>query len=104
MPQLSEAVKDAMEYLDSYSVVLAGDLNVDLSRSYSSAALLEREGFHSAIALPAAYPTTPRGFLHHRRTITGCILQDQSRRLHPASVMTASDHHPIWFELKAHAD
>ena len=102
MLQLSETVKDAKEYLDSYSVLLAGDLNLDLSRSYSSAAVLEREGFHSAIALPAAHTTTPRGILRHRRTIDWVYLAGPVESISSGvcDEVTASDHYPIWFELK----
>ncbi len=103
--QLSETVKDARKYLDSYSVLLAGDLNVDLSRSYSSAAVLEREGFHSAIALPAAYTTTPRGILRNRRTIDWVYLAGpvESISAGVSYEVTASDHYPIWFELRLRA-
>ena len=69
MLRLSETVKDARKYFDSYSVLFAGDLNLDLGRSYFPAKELEREGFHSAITLPAAYTTTLRGILAHRRTM-----------------------------------
>ena len=69
MMQLSETVEDAKKYLDRDPVVVAGDLNADLSRSYSSAAVLERLGFHSAIALPGAYTTPARGIFRHQRTI-----------------------------------
>lgn len=102
MLQLSETVQDAKQYRDSHPVLLAGDLNVDLSRSYSLAAVLEREGFHSAVALPAAYTTTPRGILRHRRTIDWMYL---AGAIAPVSSgvcaeVVASDHYPIWFELK----
>jgi endonuclease/exonuclease/phosphatase family metal-dependent hydrolase len=100
--QLSEAVKDAKSYLNICSVIVAGDLNVDLSRSDSSAAVLEREGFHSAVALPAAHTTTPRGILRHRRTIDWVYLAGpvQSISSGVCENVNASDHYPIWFELR----
>jgi len=100
--QLSEAVEDAKKYLNSRGVLIAGDLNVDLSRSYSSAAVLEREGFHSAIALPEAYTTTPRGFLRQRRTIDWVYLAGPLESISSGVCdhVSASDHYPIWFDLK----
>src|SRR5580700_5974142 len=54
--QLSETLDDARQSPRSQPVVLAGDLNVDLSRS--SAVALAPAGFHSAIALPSPDTTT----------------------------------------------
>lgn len=100
--QLSETVEDAREYRGTHSVLIAGDLNVDLSRSPSSAAVLEREGFHSAIALPAAHTTTPRGIFRHRRTIDWVYLAGPVKTISSGVCedVAASDHYPIWFELK----
>ena len=85
MMQLSETVEDAKKYLDRDPVVVAGDLNADLSRSYSSAAVLERLGFHSAIALPGAYTTPARGIsspAHYRLGIScGTCPITRERRL-----------------------
>jgi endonuclease/exonuclease/phosphatase family metal-dependent hydrolase len=83
-------------------VLIAGDLNVDLSRSHSSAAVLEREGFHSAIALPARHTTTPRGFLRQRRTIDWVYLGGPVEAISSGVCedVIASDHYPIGFELK----
>jgi Metal-dependent hydrolase len=102
MLQLSETVKDAKECLDSHSVLLAGDLNVDLSRSHSSAVVLEHEGFHSAIALPAAHTTTPRGIFRHGRTIDWVYLAGPVESIASGVCyeVTASDHYPMWCELK----
>jgi endonuclease/exonuclease/phosphatase family metal-dependent hydrolase len=100
--QLSESVEDARKYRGTHSVLIAGDLNVDLSRSYSSAAVLEREGFHSAIALPAAHTTPPRGIFRHRRTIDWVYLAGPVKTISSGvcEEVAASDHYPIWFELK----
>ena len=102
MMQLSETVDDAKKYLDNYPVVLAGDLNLDLGRSYSSAALLERLGFHSAITLPASCTTTAHGVLRRRRTIDWVYLAGPVESISGGVCedVNASDHYPIWFELK----
>ena len=100
--QLSETVEDAKEYIDRGPVLLAGDLNVDLSRSYSSASALERSGFHSAIALPTPPTTTPRGILRRRRTIDWVYLAGPvaSTSAGVCDDVSGSDQYPIWFELK----
>ena len=102
MMQLSETVEDAKSYLDSNAVIVAGDLNADLSRSYSSAAALDRLGFHSAIALPAAHTTTPRGIFGRQRTIDWVYLGGPVESISGGVCddVDASDHYPIWFELK----
>jgi endonuclease/exonuclease/phosphatase family metal-dependent hydrolase len=102
MMQLAETVEDAKSYLDSNAVIVAGDLNADLSRSYSSAAALDRLGFHSAIALPAAHTTTPRGIFGHQRTIDWVYLGGPVESISGGICddVDASDHYPIWFELK----
>ena len=102
MMQLSETVDDAKKYLDSYPIVLAGDLNLDVGRSYSSAALLERHGFHNAIALPVSYTTTTHGLFRHRRAIDWVYLAGPVESLSGGvrENVNASDHYPIWFELK----
>ena len=100
--QLSETLEDAKKYVDSEPVVVAGDLNVDLSRSYSSAAVLENLGFHSAIALPPAHTTTARGLFRHRRSIDWVYLAGPVKSISGGVChdVNASDHYPIWFELK----
>jgi len=102
MMQLSETVEDARKYLDRDPVVVAGDLNADLSRSHSTAAVLEDLGFHSAITLPAPYTTPAHGFSRHRRTIDWVYLAGpvESRSSGVCKDVNASDHYPIWFELK----
>ena len=102
MTQLSETVEDTKKYLDRDPVVVAGDLNTDLSRSYSSAAVLERLGFHSAIALPAAHTTPARGIFRHARSIDWVYLAGPVETLASGVCknVDASDHYPMWFELK----
>jgi endonuclease/exonuclease/phosphatase family metal-dependent hydrolase len=101
--QLFETVEDAKKYLHSDPVIIAGDLNADLSRSQSSAAVLERSGFHGAITLPApSYTTTPRGIFHHPRAIDWVYLAGPVESLASGVCkdVNASDHYPIWFDLK----
>jgi endonuclease/exonuclease/phosphatase family metal-dependent hydrolase len=100
--QMSETVEDARQYAARVPVVIAGDMNLDLGRSLFSASALEREGFHSAIELPAPRTTTPRGILRHRKAIDWVYLAGpiQSSSVRIFEDVTASDHYPICFELQ----
>jgi endonuclease/exonuclease/phosphatase family metal-dependent hydrolase len=100
--QLSESREDAKEYTDREPVLLAGDLNVDLSRSHTSASELDWSGFHSAIALPAPHTTTSRAMLRRRRTIDWVYLAGAIASISAgvSDDVSASDHYPIWFQLK----
>ena len=102
MMQLSETVEDAKKYLNRDPVIVAGDLNADLSRSHSSAAVLERPGFHSVIAMPGAHTTTAHSIFRHRRTIDWVYLAGPVKSLASGVCedVNASDHCPIWFDLK----
>ena len=99
--QLYEALDDAAHYLDQQPVILGGDMNIDLSRSFFSGAALRRMGFHSAIALPAPRTTTPRGLLRQGRTIDWVYLAGpvDSSSGEVKVVTHASDHYPILFDL-----
>jgi endonuclease/exonuclease/phosphatase family metal-dependent hydrolase len=102
LAQVSETVDDAGQYAANVPVILAGDLNLDLSRSILSASALERAGFHSAIELPPPHTTTPRGILRHRKTIDWVYLAGPivSTSAGVSDDVSASDHYPIWFDLK----
>jgi endonuclease/exonuclease/phosphatase family metal-dependent hydrolase len=98
--QLSETLDDAKHYPRSQPLVLAGDLNVDLSRF--SAVALGPAGFHSAIALPSPHTTTARGILRQGRTIDCAYLAGpiQSKSSRVFSDVNASDHYPLLFEVR----
>jgi endonuclease/exonuclease/phosphatase family metal-dependent hydrolase len=98
--QLSETLDDARQCLRSQPVVLAGDLNLDLSRS--SAVELGRAGFHSAIALPSPHTTTARGLFRRGRIIDWAYLGGpiQSKSSRVFSDVNASDHYPLLFEMR----
>jgi endonuclease/exonuclease/phosphatase family metal-dependent hydrolase len=99
--QLSETLDDAAKYLADRPVLVAGDLNVDVARS-PLAAELRLIGFHSAIQQPAPHTTTPRGLFRQPRTIDWAYLagrvQPMSWRVYDG--VKASDHYPLFFELR----
>lgn len=100
MAQLFETVDDAKKYVDTQPVLLAGDLNLDLGRFCPSYGGLG--GLHSAVELPARNTTTPRGLFRHRRRIDWVYLGGpvESIGAGVCEDVSASDHYPIWFELK----
>jgi endonuclease/exonuclease/phosphatase family metal-dependent hydrolase len=98
LSQLSETLDDARQYPRIQPVILAGDLNLDLSRS--SAVALAPAGFHSAIALPSPDTTTARGIFRRGRRIDCAYLAGpiQSKSSRVFSEINASDHYPLLFE------
>ena len=98
LSQLSETLDDARQYPRIQPVILAGDLNLDLSRS--SAVALAPAGFHSAIALPSPDTTTARGIFRRGRTIDCAYLAGpiQSKSSRIFSEINESDHYPLLFE------
>lgn len=99
--QLAETLEDTKQYLEELPVVVAGDLNLDISRSYFSVEALERLGFHSAVALPVPHTTPPHGLFHRQRTIDWAYLAGPVRRVsgRVAEDVTASDHYPVSFDF-----
>jgi endonuclease/exonuclease/phosphatase family metal-dependent hydrolase len=97
--QLSEILDDTSQYPRSQPVILAGDLNLDLSRS---SVALGPEGFHSAIALPSPHTTTARGMFRRGRTIDCAYLAGpiQSKSSRVLNDVNASDHYPLLFEVR----
>jgi endonuclease/exonuclease/phosphatase family metal-dependent hydrolase len=102
MLQLSETIDDAKRYLDTYPTVLAGDLNLDVSRSSSSSAVLQDVGFHSAIALPVSYTTPAHGIFRQQRAIDWVYLAGPVESIGGGvcNDVNASDHYPVWFDIR----
>jgi len=100
LAQLSEALEDAKSYLGSRPILFGGDLNIDIAHS-PGAAVLQRLGFHSAVALPAPH-TTPGTLLQHPRTIDWVYLAGpiESASGRVLRNVNASDHYPISLEIK----
>jgi endonuclease/exonuclease/phosphatase family metal-dependent hydrolase len=98
--QLSETLDDVRQYPRSQPVVLAGDLNLDLSRS--PAVAFGPAGFHSAIALPSPHTTTARGIFRHGRAIDCAYLAGpiQSKSSRVFNDVNASDHFPLLLEMR----
>jgi endonuclease/exonuclease/phosphatase family metal-dependent hydrolase len=98
--QLNQALEDAGKYPFEAPRLLAGDLNLDVSRAIPASSL-QGFGFRSVIALPSPHTTTPRGLFGNRRTIDWAYVSGpveiSGGRVHTG--VDASDHYPISFVL-----
>ena len=101
LAQLEEAIDDAAAHGQEMPMLLAGDLNFDASHA-GPAGALEHRGFRSALELPPAHTTTPRGLFRRPRTIDWAYVSGPVEpvvgRVH--DTVQASDHYPISFTLK----
>jgi len=99
--QLSETLKDSATLAGKLPILLAGDLNFDISRM-APASALQRLGFRSAVKLPSPHTTTARGLLRHRYTVDWAYawgpVEPMRGQVHGG--VFASDHFPISFTLR----
>jgi endonuclease/exonuclease/phosphatase family metal-dependent hydrolase len=97
--QIEETMEDARRYDTSTPIVLAGDLNLDVSREPASTAIGRAE-FQDAFANQHV-PTTPGSFLEHGRTIDWVFTRGPIRagqaQVHRS--VSASDHYPQSIKL-----
>ena len=101
LAQLEETIRDAAARAREMPTLLAGDLNFDVSHA-GPADALGHVGFRSALELPSAHTTTPRGLFRRPRKIDWAYvsgpLEPILGRVH--DTVHASDHYPISFTLK----
>jgi endonuclease/exonuclease/phosphatase family metal-dependent hydrolase len=99
--QLQEALGDAAARRTELPILLAGDLNLDVSRALP-ASTLQLAGFRSAVGLPSPHTTTPRGIFRHRHTVDWAYVSGSVEplkgRVH--NTVDASDHYPISLVLR----
>ncbi len=93
--QIEETLEDARRYDISMPIVLAGDLNLDVSAGTASAAISQAR-FQDAFANQHA-PTTPGSFLDPGRTIDWIFTRGPIRASQPqvGRSVSASDHFPL---------
>ena len=93
--QIAETLEDARRYDISTPVLLAGDLNLDVSREPASTAITQTQ-FLDAFANQHV-PTTPGSFLEPRRTIDWIFTRGPIRASQPkvGHSVSASDHYPL---------
>ena len=101
LAQLKEAIDDAGTMAGQMPVLLAGDLNVDVTHP-APACALRYVGFRNAIGLPSPHTTTPRGLFRREKTIDWAYVSGGAEplqgRVHDD--IRASDHYPISFALR----
>ena len=93
--QIEETMEDARRYDISTPIVLAGDLNLDVSREPASTAI-DRAQFQDAFTNRHAR-TTPHSFLEQGRTIDWIFTRGPIRAVEPRvhCSISASDHYPL---------
>jgi endonuclease/exonuclease/phosphatase family metal-dependent hydrolase len=94
--QLFQVLNDSQTYGSGTAMILAGDMNFDVSHGDASE-LIRQAHFRNAFAAGGATPTAPSSLLHRGRPIdwilTGGPVQDAEARVHPS--VSASDHFPL---------
>ena len=97
--QLDETLDDARRYDGNTPIVLAGDLNLDVSGG-SAATAISRAQFLDAFATEHT-PTTPHSFLEPGRVIDWIFTRGPVRPSRPQvhRSVSASDHYPLSITL-----
>jgi endonuclease/exonuclease/phosphatase family metal-dependent hydrolase len=98
--QLDETLNDSLRYKSTIPIVLAGDLNLDISRSVSANSLTKAQFLSTASKEPER--TTPsRSFFDRGRPIDWIFVRGSIRtaplRIHNS--ISASDHYPLSVRL-----
>ncbi len=95
--QLDECLDDARRYSAGVPLVLAGDFNMDVSRT-TAAGAIKQARFQNAFS---GQPTTPGSFFERGRPIDWIFTRGPVRgdwsRVH--SLVSASDHYPLSVQL-----
>ena len=100
--QLQGVLSDAAYQDPRRSIVIAGDLNFDVSMN-GAASAIARAGFDSAITGAPTATTPPRGLLEPGRRIDWAFVRGplQARAGQVHNKVKASDHFPISFTLSS---
>jgi endonuclease/exonuclease/phosphatase family metal-dependent hydrolase len=99
--QLEEVLSDATRYAAEYPVIVAGDLNMDASKT-AVASRLAPSGFQDAVACPGTATTPAHSLFESRRRIDWAFVRgpmwSTAGQVH--SSVRASDHYPVSFVLQ----
>jgi endonuclease/exonuclease/phosphatase family metal-dependent hydrolase len=94
--QLTETLSAGARYPATAAVVLAGDMNLDVSRPVP-ATLIHEAGFREAMSLPGAITSARKGLFNPGRNIDAILirvgLESRGGRIH--NRVHASDHYPV---------
>jgi endonuclease/exonuclease/phosphatase family metal-dependent hydrolase len=98
--QLEECFEDAGHYKSGTPIIVAGDLNLDASRSVA-ANLIRQANFHRAFSDQPVRTTAPRS-LFDRGQVIDCVMTRGSIKtvsLDVHSSISASDHYPLSLKM-----
>jgi endonuclease/exonuclease/phosphatase family metal-dependent hydrolase len=94
--QLDECLNDALRYKSTTPIILAGDLNLDVSRSVAANAIRQAQFLDTAAKEPVR-TTPPHSFFDRGRAIDWIFARGSVRpaglRIHNS--VSASDHYPL---------
>lgn len=99
--QLEECFEDAGQYKMDTALILAGDLNLDVTRSVIATKSIKRAQFQSALRQQYLRTTTPRSLFDRGRVIDWVFSRGPLRAvgLQVHTEISASDHYPLSLEL-----
>lgn len=99
--QLDECLDDSHRYKSDTPIVLAGDFNLDLSRSAAAAAATRRAQFHGASPERPVSTTPPRSIFDRGRVIDWVFARGSVRAVdfQVHSAVSVSDHYPLSVKL-----
>lgn len=98
--QLVEVLNDGQRYVADVPLIIAGDMNFDVSHGDASERIREAQ-FRDAFADGAPEPTAPSSFLHPGRPIDWILTRGpvQETDAHVNRSVDASDHFPLSLAL-----
>ena len=101
LSQLNEVLADAARYGPGVPILVAGDLNCDVSRTIAAPAIRDA-GFRNALGARATGTTPAQGLLQRSRSIDWAFVSGpvETKLGHVHTSVDASDHYPLSFTLR----
>ena len=98
--QLEQCFDDTARYTSATPIIVAGDLNLDASRSVA-ADLIRQANFHRALSDQHVRTTPPRSLLDRGQVIDWILTRGsvKAASLQIHSSVSASDHYPLSLEM-----
>jgi endonuclease/exonuclease/phosphatase family metal-dependent hydrolase len=99
--QLKEVLDDAARYVQPASILLAGDLNFDISEG-PTAALVQRTGFRNVIGQSHFHTRPAHSLFRNPRSVDWALVSGpvEAKPGQVHATVNASDHYPISFTLR----
>jgi endonuclease/exonuclease/phosphatase family metal-dependent hydrolase len=102
LSQLNETLAFAARYSRATTVLIAGDMNLDVSRPVPAAAIRDA-GFRDAVKLPGAITSARQGPFNPGRSIDAILMRNgiESRGGRVHNRVRASDHYPVYCDVQS---